>query len=63
MDLDVVDIHWNSVSGRVYSVEWTDDLIQGFTNTADSLFYPQSSYTEAAQRTERKYFYRVNVRK
>ena len=55
-------VHWNSVSGRVYSVDWAAGLTAGFSNIADNLIYPRSSYTDEVERVESANFYRVNVR-
>jgi GH35 family endo-1,4-beta-xylanase len=55
-------ISWNAVSGRVYSVFQSTNLLQGFTNVADNLMYPQSSYTNVLPGV-RGNFYRIGVRK
>lgn len=55
-------LDWNSVIGRVYSVEWTDDLFDGFTNIQDNLAYPVNSYTDEVERVGNKNYYRIKVR-
>jgi hypothetical protein len=40
-------IIWSAVSGRVYSVYWSTNLMKGFTNLNNNILYPQSSYTNA----------------
>ena len=38
-------VTWSPVSGKVYSVYWSTNLVQGFSNLASGITYPQGSYT------------------
>jgi hypothetical protein len=55
-------ITWNPlVTGRVYSVQWSTNLVQGFTNLADSIVHPQGSYTNTLPDAKVNH-YRIKVR-
>lgn len=54
-------LNWSSVSGRVYSANWTADLQQPFTPLQTGIEWPQSSYTDQTHQAETEGFYRVNV--
>jgi len=54
-------IAWNPVIGRVYSVYWSTNLVQGFTALNTNIVYPQSSYTNATP-DSRVNHYQVRVR-
>ena len=53
-------ISWNAVSGRVYSVYWTTNLMNGFQPLGMNIAWPQSSFTNptAASRG----YYKIDVR-
>ncbi|NOU35580.1 MAG: leucine-rich repeat domain-containing protein [Kiritimatiellaceae bacterium] len=53
-------IGWNAASGRVYSVYWTTNLMNGFQSLATNILWTQGNYTNS-NITSRGY-YRVNVR-
>jgi hypothetical protein len=55
-------ISWESVSGRVYGVNWSDQLTNTFTNISGDLPYPAGSYTDMVERIEPQQFYRIEVR-
>jgi hypothetical protein len=38
-------VTWSPVSGRVYSVYWTTNLLNGFQPLETNILYPQGSYT------------------
>jgi hypothetical protein len=38
-------ISWSPVSGRIYSVYWSTNLMKGFQPLETNILYPQSSYT------------------
>ena len=40
-------ISWSPVSGRVYSVYWSTNLMKGFTALNTNILYPQGDYTNA----------------
>ena len=54
-------MNWASASGRVYSIEWTPDLLQSFVPLQTNILWPQSSYTDEMHRAEAKGFYRVDI--
>jgi hypothetical protein len=51
-------ISWTAVSGRVYSVYCTTNLMESFQPLATNIVWPQSSWTDAVERAE--CFYRVD---
>jgi len=56
---------WNPVEGRLYGVEYANDLIySGFSGIpgATNLPYTQNSYTDTVERTDPQSFYQVDVR-
>jgi hypothetical protein len=55
-------LNWDSVTGRTYSIEWTDELAEGFTNLHDNLAYPVNSYTDSVERVSDQNFYRIKAR-
>ena len=55
-------VTWNSVSGRVYGVDWSENLSQSFTNISGDLPYPANSYTDNVDRAGSQQFYRIDVR-
>ncbi len=55
-------VRWNAISGRVYSVDWSTNLLNDeFGSLAKDLAYPQSSYTDTVHDVETEKFYRINV--
>jgi hypothetical protein len=40
-------VSWNPVSGRIYSVYWSTNLVKGFQALETNILYPQGSYTNA----------------
>ena len=52
---------WASVSGRVYSVDWSPDLTQGFAPLQENILWPISSYTDQIHQAETEGFYQMNV--
>ncbi len=54
-------VSWESVSGRVYGVNWTDRLTNSFTNISGWLPYPAGSYTDMVDRAGPSSFYQVEV--
>lgn len=54
-------VTWSAVAGRVYSVYWSTNLVKGFTNLADNIGYPQSSYTNTTPDSKVNH-YQVKVR-
>jgi hypothetical protein len=54
-------ISWSPVSGRVYSVYWTTNLMNGFQPLETNILYPQNSYTNLAPDAAHNY-YQIKVR-
>ncbi len=54
-------VSWSPVSGRVYSVYWSTNLVKGFTALNTNIPYTQSSYTNAAPDSRANY-YQIKVR-
>jgi hypothetical protein len=54
-------IHWNAVSGRVYSVNRTTNLLSSFQPLETNIHWSQNSYTDTLHGTEANGFYRVGV--
>jgi len=50
---------WNAVSGRVYSVYWTTNLLSGFQSLETNIVWPQNSWT--GQPDQADGFYRLKV--
>ncbi len=55
-------VSWESVSGRVYGVDWSDQLTNAFINISGDLPYPSGSYTDTVDRAGPQHFYRIDVR-
>jgi hypothetical protein len=54
-------ITWSSVTGRVYSVYWSTNLMDGFQPLETNILHPQSSYTNATP-DSRVNHYQIKVR-
>ena len=54
-------LNWSSVSGRVYSVSWTPDLLEPFIPLQTYIAWPRSSYTNPMSEIDIKGFYRMGV--
>ena len=54
-------ITWSAVSGRIYSVYWSTNLMKGFQVLETNILYPQGSYT-AAPPDSRVNHYQIKVR-
>jgi hypothetical protein len=58
-------VHWNTVEGRLYRVNYSDNLQFSDFSTlsgAANLPYTQHSYTDTVERATQQNFYRVDVR-
>ena len=53
---------WEAITDRVYSVNWTDDLTNGFQALETEIAYPRSSYTDTLHAAETKAFYGLEVK-
>lgn len=54
-------IQWNAVSGRVYAVLGTTNLLNSFQTLETNILFPQSSWTDTVHSTEGSSFYKVDV--
>jgi len=57
----VLDVRWNAVSGRVYSVYWTTNLLNGFQPLETNIVWPQNSWTDLVHGAQGEGFYRIKV--
>jgi hypothetical protein len=51
-------LEWDAVSNRIYSVQWSTNLVEGF-QTLEEFNYPCNSYTNASD--SEKGYYRIDV--
>ena len=54
-------LQWSAVSGRVYSVYWTTNLLNGFQPLKTNLVWPQNSWTDAVHGARADGFYKIEV--
>lgn len=56
-------VQWTSVSGRVYNVYWSSNLLQSgaFELIGSNIPWTTSSFTDTVHQAEEKGFYRINV--
>jgi PKD repeat protein/peptidoglycan/xylan/chitin deacetylase (PgdA/CDA1 family) len=54
-------LQWDAVSGRVYSVYWTTNLLSGFQPLETNILWPQNSWTDAVHGAQADGFYRIRV--
>jgi hypothetical protein len=54
-------LQWASVSGRVYSVYWTTNLLNSFQPLETNIVWPQNSWTNGIHETQAGGFYRIKV--
>jgi parallel beta-helix repeat protein len=55
-------MRWEAVTGRVYGVNWTATLTNGFEALETDIAYPISSYTDTLHAAETKAFYFLEVK-
>ncbi|MBN2703646.1 MAG: hypothetical protein JXR23_05475 [Pontiellaceae bacterium] len=53
---------WNSVSGRVYSVWWSSDLMDEFQCIDSNILWSAGGFTDTVQHVESTGFYKLEVR-
>jgi len=55
-------LHWNAVSGRVYSVWWTSNLLSGdFLPLGSNIPWTGNTFTDTTYNAEDKGFYKIDV--
>ena len=54
-------LHWTATSGRVYSVYWTTNLLNGFQPLETNIVWPQNSWTDAVHGAQGGNFYRIGA--
>ncbi len=54
-------ITWNGVSGRVYSVYWSSNLLDGFVLLSNNVPWTGSVFTDETHNAESKGFYKIEV--
>ncbi|MCK4564028.1 MAG: hypothetical protein KAU94_05090, partial [Verrucomicrobia bacterium] len=54
-------VEWISIPDRLYSVQWSTNLVSGFQILEAGLEYPQSSYTDTTHNAESASFYKIKV--
>jgi hypothetical protein len=54
-------MRWNAVSGRVYSVYWTTNLLSGFQPLETNIVWPQNSWTDTVHGAQADGFYQIKV--
>jgi hypothetical protein len=55
-------LQWQSASGRVYSVYWATNLMNGFQPLETNILWPQNSWTDTVHGAQAGSFYKINVR-
>ncbi len=56
-------VQWNTVSGRLYNVYWTSNLLNGFQTLETNLPWTQSTFTDGVYGAEQQGFYQIKVEK
>ncbi len=54
-------LRWNSASGRVYSVYWSSNLLNGFILLSNNVPWTSSVFTNETYNAETKGFYKIEV--
>jgi len=54
-------LHWNSVSGRVYSVYWTTNLLNEFIPLETNIPWPTNQFIDTLHGNEGSSFYKLKV--
>ena len=58
-----VQMNWSSVSGRVYDVYWTTNLLNSFVPLQTNIVWPQAAYTSPVPGGADSGFYKIKVRR
>ena len=56
------ELWWNSVSGRVYGVWWSPNLVHGFLPLDTNILWSSGGFTDAVHGAESEGFYKIDVR-
>lgn len=56
-------LDWSSVSGRVYEVYWTTNMMNDFVPLATNIIWPQAAYTSPVPGGADSGFYKLKVRR
>jgi hypothetical protein len=54
-------VEWFSISDRLYSVQWSTNLAEGFQVLETGIEHPQHSYTDTVHGAESDGYYKVDV--
>ena len=54
-------LHWNSVSGRLYSIYWSSNLLTGFIEPPIASNITAGSFNDSTHTTNNSSFYRIKV--
>jgi hypothetical protein len=54
-------IRWDGVSGRVYNIYWTSNLLSGFTLLQTNVSWESGSFTDTTHQTESCGYYKLDV--
>jgi hypothetical protein len=54
-------LQWNATSGRVYSIYWSTNLLNGFQPLETNLVWPQNSWTNSVHGAQADGFYKIKV--
>ncbi len=54
-------LHWQNVSGRVYSVHWSSNLLSGFQPLESNIAWTAVPFTDTNHPAEKKGFYKIDV--
>jgi len=55
-------VEWISIPDRLYSVQWSTNLVAGFQTLETDIEHPHGSYTDTTHNAESEGFYKVDVR-
>jgi hypothetical protein len=55
-------LEWSGVTGRVYAVWWSTNLLNGFECLASNLSWSAAAFTDTVHQAETEGFYRLEVR-
>jgi len=61
LDPQDIILRWNGVSGRVYNIYWTTNLLDGFTQIQTNVSWAGGCFTDRVHHVESTGFYKVDV--